>query len=388
MKDKRIFPISVLEQSADGVLVEGSGPAGILYLSVLLAVMAVFILSFHVTVSVNVSAPGIIRPRQDHVAVTAGYSGYASGYGLYVNRHVEAGDTLLTVRSDLILVQWQSLQDRRTELQNMIWDLHELSNVQSGHVRLKSPVYKKELSYYMSQTYETESRRNIAGKAYERSRSLFEAGIIPLSEFEAVEGQYMDAVNAVSSFQSGQKRRWQSDLEGYMAELRNVETRIGEMDIQSAQTVVLSPVSGTIVQLQPLAEGAYITAGQCLMEISPDGDLIAECYVSPKDIGYFHEDMEGRLQVSSYKYTEWGMLDVSVSEVSDDVTVSADGTESFYRVYCRLAQDHLCLRNGTIGPVRKGMTVNGNFIITRRTAFQLLYDRIDDWINPNTVRNE
>ena len=33
--------------------------------------------------------------------------------------------------------------------------------------------------------------------------------------------------------------------------------------------------------------------------------------------------------------------------------------------------------------IKKGMTLQARFYVTRRTLFQLLYDKADDWLNPN-----
>lgn len=385
MKNRIIFPVSVLNQSTESVLGE-KGPSGVLYLTVILSVAAAFLASFDVTVSVNAQAVGIIRPRQDHIAVSAGASGYCSACPFQTDSHVERGDTLFVVRPDLVLVQLPALKQRQRELRDMTSDLIDLSNGVYTHMR--SNVCSDDLRYYLSLRDEAVCRLEIAEKAYERSRKLSDAGLIPLSDFETVEGQMLEARGALESLETRQMLQWRSDLEKYVNELRDVDMQIDDVSVRASQTVVLSPADGTVVQMQPVTEGTYVTSGQCLMEISPDGDLIAECHVDAMDIGYFHEGMHGRLQVAAYKYTEWGMLDVTVMEISDDIALSQDGTESYYRVYCRLESDHLSLKNGTVGPLMKGMAVNGNFIITRRTVFQLLYDRIDDWINPNTANNE
>ena len=66
----------------------------------------------------------------------------------------------------------------------------------------------------------------------------------------------------------------------------------------------------------------------------------------------------------------------------DDVSISADGKQSFYRIYCVLDSDHLTLKNGFKGFIKKGMVVNANFIVASRTVFQLIYDKVDNWLNP------
>jgi HlyD family secretion protein len=38
--------------------------------------------------------------------------------------------------------------------------------------------------------------------------------------------------------------------------------------------------------------------------------------------------------------------------------------------------------------IKKGMTVQVRFLVTRRTLFQLLFDKADDWLNPNRIPDE
>jgi HlyD family secretion protein len=91
--------------------------------------------------------------------------------------------------------------------------------------------------------------------------------------------------------------------------------------------------------------------------------------------------MTVRLQIAAYNYNEWGLLDAKVLRVSDDVVIT--GEQAHYVVVCRLAKAHLELPNGYRGDLRKGMNVQARFIVARRSLWQLLYDKIDDWINPH-----
>ena len=34
------------------------------------------------------------------------------------------------------------------------------------------------------------------------------------------------------------------------------------------------------------------------------------------------------------------------------------------------------------GLLKKGMNFSAHFIIARRSLFELLYDKVDDWVNP------
>ena len=51
-------------------------------------------------------------------------------------------------------------------------------------------------------------------------------------------------------------------------------------------------------------------------------------------------------------------------------------------VKCKLLTDTLTLKNGYCASIQKGMTLTARFRLTQRTLWQLLYDRMDDWMNP------
>jgi len=388
MKDRQIFPVSVLEQSSDQIFNERNRLSGVLYLTTLFMVVGAIIAINFIFIDVNVTSLGVIKPKEDHTIIATTSSGFVSDCKLVPNAYVREGDTLLVIRSEQFTVKLPALEKRKEELSDLIYDLQNLTTRSPYSVQLRSPMYKQDVLYYIAQWNEADAKRKQAKQAYERSKKLYDAQVIPISEFEPVELEYSQSENAIRTLTGYQKRQWQSDLIGYETELRDIETQIAQIDIQNSETVILAPVTGTIQQTQTLYDGSFLTSGQQIAEISPDGSLIAECYIQPKDIGYMKKGMTGKVQVSAFNYTEWGMLQSEVKEIFDDISVSADGAQSFYKVYCELDSDHLTLKNGYEGYIKKGMTVSTNFIVTRRTVFQLLYDKIDKWLNPNILKED
>ncbi|MDO5322072.1 MAG: HlyD family efflux transporter periplasmic adaptor subunit [Bacteroidia bacterium] len=245
----------------------------------------------------------MIKPREDHTVITTTSSGFVEAHNLSSNLHVNEGDTLLVIKSELITSKLPMLEKRKGELEDLITDLQNLTRKSPYSVKLRSPVYKQDVLYYIAQWNEADVKRKQTKSAYERSLKLFEANVIPLSEFEPVELSYQQAENAIRTLTSYQKRQWASDLIQYENELRDIDTQIEQICIQDTETVVCSPVTGTIQQAQALFDGSYVSAGQQILEISPDGDLVAECYVQPKDIGYMTLGMNGRVQVTAFNYT-------------------------------------------------------------------------------------
>ena len=73
--------------------------------------------------------------------------------------------------------------------------------------------------------------------------------------------------------------------------------------------IVLAPISGEIIQSSDIQLGSIVSPGQRIAEISPDGELVATCFVKPADIGLINEKQKVRIQVDAFNYHEWGMID-------------------------------------------------------------------------------
>lgn len=53
-----------------------------------------------------------------------------------------------------------------------------------------------------------------------------------------------------------------------------------------------------------------------------------------------------------------------------------------------MERDYLQLKNGRVGRLKKGMTVSAHFMVTRRSLFDLLYQKMDSWANPRQYESE
>lgn len=53
-----------------------------------------------------------------------------------------------------------------------------------------------------------------------------------------------------------------------------------------------------------------------------------------------------------------------------------------------MERDYLQLKDGRTGRLKKGMTVSAHFMVTRRSLFDLLHQKMDSWVNPKQYVNE
>lgn len=141
-------------------------------------------------------------------------------------------------------------------------------------------------------------------------------------------------------------------------------------------------------------DSVYVKEGQMLFQtgsllavISPDSTLYAEIYVSLRNIGHISKDMPVHIQIGSFNYNEWGTVAGKVTEISSDFMTDASGSKVFYIVKCSMDRDFLMRKNGVKGLLKKGMPVSAHLMIARRSLFNLLYQKMDDWANPSQYQN-
>lgn len=98
------------------------------------------------------------------------------------------------------------------------------------------------------------------------------------------------------------------------------------------------------------------------------------------DIGYIEKGQKVQVQADAYNYQQWGLLSGEVTEILPDIVEM--NSQPYFRVRCTMNRNYLELSNGYKGYMKKGMTVTGRFHLTRRSLAQLLFDEIDNWMNP------
>lgn len=391
---KQIFPTDIIENSSEKLIKDNHVSTHVIYTIVLVVIVIAFMLSFIVKVDVNVTAMGIAKFPGERVIVNSPYSSFVDDIYVRENSKVGVGDTILLLNADQIQNEQTKYTYRLREVSEYIRDLKcligfDVKAPDVSGLQLLTPAYRKSLSYYQSQYFELKSKFQSVEVSYLRNEKLFQYGDISKAEFDKVKAEYDNSRIAIDLLVNRQISDWQSDLDGYIMEYRELSTHIKQLNLEYKESVVSSPVAGIIQRIEGIDRGSFVQQGQKLFEISIDRQLYAECLISPKDIGYIHAGQEVRMQVDAFNYNDWGSLSGEVVEVFNDITLvqTQEGLRPFFKVLCSIDTPYLVLKNGYKGELKRGMTMNCRFIITKRTIFQLLYDKVDDWINPNRVRN-
>ncbi len=180
-----------------------------------------------------------------------------------------------------------------------------------------------------------------------------------------------------------QVSQWEADLSSHRLSLTQLRAEEAQLLKERDLYMLRATVAGTVQQWAGKYEGSFVQAGEALGVLSPDSALLVECYVRPADMGLLKVKQQVLLQVDALNYREWGLARGVVQEIAKDFTVMNE--QPVFKVKCRLETLSLRLKNGYEARLQKGMSLQARFVVTRRTLAQLVFDKVDDWLNPNSL---
>ena len=377
-----LLPSELISNSIDAYISKHPTKSQKIYWVVLAAVIVAFVSLPFIYIDVSVQDAGIVRPATEKTEIKASITEFVDSVYISEGSKVNQGDTILTFRANASNYKIQYHQSRLTDLQQHIHDLQSLSKGKKPDV-FYSDTRRQEYLYFQKQENEYETNLSIATKEYERNKSLFEKKVISEEEFDRYSFEYTKANNQLASLSDNQLSKWQTDLNTYHNLYDEMSSNLKLEEKEKDLYVVTSPVSGTMEQFRGIYKGSNIQAGTSLAIISPDSTLFIEIYVSPRNIGYLERGMPVTVKVGSFNYNEWGTIDGKVMDISSDFFADPATGGAYYKVKCSMDTDFLMHRKGMKGNLKKGMTVSAHFMITRRSLFELLYQKMDDWVNPS-----
>jgi len=278
-----------------------------------------------VTVDVYVSASGVIRPIVEKHALRVGVDGVVEFVTLEPASTVERNQVVLRIRARPTEAQQKTLAANLTHAQQDAGDLTYLLSRSGNRSAGRDAL---ETSVHLQQARELEARPDEIDIRIDSGRE----------ELDRLE--------------------------------RLAHTR--------ALHEVRSPVRGTLEEVVSLSPGSFVRAGTRLAVVSPDRELVAEVLVAQSDMGFIRLGEPVLLSVHAFNAREWGVIEGRVESIEGDAFDSRAGPA--FRVRASMDRSFLELPNGHRGLLRKGMTLEARFLVTRRTLFQLLGDRVQDWI--------
>lgn len=381
-----LLPHEWIENSIETYIYQHNTKSQKIYWVVLVAITLTLVSLPFISVDISVQGNGIVRPVTEKTEIKAPISELVDSVYVKEGDQINKGDIILRFRTNNIDYKITYQANRLNDYEAHLYDLGYLAKG-SRPQTFRSPVRQQEYTYFIKRKKELETSLSQAEKEYKRNKILFDKKVISEEEYDKYYYQYQSQQNELASLIESQLSTWQADRNSYHNSYNEMNTSVKQQEKDKDLYIVRCPVSGTIDQFSGVYRGSSIQAGQSLAVISPDSTLCLEVYVTPRNIGFLKVGMPINAQIESFNYNEWGTLKGEVKEISSDFLTDGQGN-AFYKVKCTMDRDYLMLKSGQKGRLKKGMTVNAHFMINRRTLFDLLYQKMDDWANPSQYDRE
>lgn len=333
-------------------------------------------------VDVTVQSRGVITSQHKTTTITSPQTAKVIKVNLKENLKVEKGDTLLVLHQEGLKKEQFLNEQQITQQRVFLSDLNLIIN-KEGIGTLQSELYKKQWSDFLSAEKKYERKINKLKVDFDRTSELYSDGVVALSDFQQDSFKLKEVEDELLLLKTSTNARWENEAKVIVESVHQLKVQNEQLKQQQSQYLITAPYNGSIIAFNGVAVGGFVNENEVLAQLSPYSGLVAECYVSPSDIGFIRKGMPVRFQVDTYDYNQWGLLDGQVLEVANDVTLNKG--EYVYLIRCQLSNDYLQLGSGTKGALKKGMSITGRFFITQRSLFQLLFDKVDDWFNPKII---
>ena len=383
-----LIPSNIANYTLEYYLVKVTVRSRIIYWIIIGTVVSALALLPFIYVDVSIQARGYFQSDIERQIIYTPFNGKIIYSAVRKGEQVKKGDTLLVIESESMKALQISLNQRIAENDASINDLLILTG-------LDSIDFKHSDIGFITKRYQTEyinvsNQEKIQFQKYrkkktehERNELLYNQEIIPKAEFENslfILGSEKDNLNQILLYQ---KSLWQSDLTIRRNEGVKLYADLRQCNEELSNRIILAPTSGEILQSADIQTGSIVSNGQRIAEISPDGDLVASCFVKPEDIGLINMKQKVKIQVDAFNYHEWGMLPCDIIDISDDIIVE-NGSSVYFRIKCKPDRRFLSLKNGKTAFIKKGMSFNARIVVIQRSLYHLLFDKADKWFNPYT----
>lgn len=389
---RQLHPPAVIQHTTEAYLPQVAVKGQLIYCSVALAIVAALVSLPFIHTEVSVQSSGMIRTVAERNELRPLVAGTVAEVLVRDNQPVRQGQPMIRLQTEVLDTKLRLNRSQQSEKLLQIRDLDRLTRANRQHLLtvsgLQSPLVRQQYEQFrflLTENTQTQTKRK---RELDVTRQLYDDKVLARQEFEDKEYAYKTAVAQYASQIERQVSDWQSALSQHQLALDELRAQERQLHNERNLHTIKAPVAGTVGQLGGRYAGSYVQPGEVLGVVSPDANLLVECYVSPKDIGLLRPGMIARMQIDAFDYNQWGLAQGKVTEVSNDIVMMDNGPSArqpVFKVKCRLDRPYLTLKEGYRGNLKKGMTLRARFVVTERSLFDLLYDNADDWLNPKNT---
>jgi HlyD family secretion protein len=353
---------------------------------IIMIVSSISILPF-IYFDISVKASGILRPKDERTEVKSMLSGIIDTIFYKEGGQVEKGNVIFRLVNNTLLPRKLLNTYELACRAQFIHDLQLLTA--TTHISqpiipdLQSPLYKQQISRFIYQMSEHQAAVRKVEMEMNIDNMLIKDRIISPKEHFDKKMEMVRLIAARNAFKDEQMSIWQEQLDRYKLEYSQLQTAQKQLCEEERRLEVRAPVSGFLLGIYSQYSGGFLQAGEAFCIISPETNLIAECYIPAQKMSFLKVNQMAKFRIDAFDYNQFGVIGGKVSSIDNDFTLIDN--QPVFKVRCVLDSTKLSLKNGFSAVLKKGLTIQGRFVISRRSAWQLLFDTLDNWLDPTST---
>lgn len=159
--------------------------------------------------------------------------------------------------------------------------------------------------------------------------------------------------------------------------LAQIDSEVSQANLNLEYQQLRASEAGVIFDLQASKTGFVANPSQTLLKIVPNDALVAEVYITSKDIGFVKEGMSADVRIDSFDFSEFGDIQGKLVSIGKDA-LEPDEKQQFYRfpASIRLESQTLAVNERELS-LRSGMTVSVNIVVKeKRRVISLLAESL------------
>jgi membrane fusion protein, peptide pheromone/bacteriocin exporter len=337
---------------------------------------------FFIRVYISVHCGGIIRPSMERIELRSAVSGTIDQVYFKDGDSVGSRQLVLRLRDGISAPRNEKISSDISDCRHWIRDLgwltaegREDADLAAG---LVTDLYKGQAERYLNRKQEQMVSLRKAAKEVEMNRTLASDRVISPKEFYDLQWQLEKISLAYKAFCQEQRTAWQQELIKYRSALDQFQLQERELKNSAETYEIRTPLAGIVQGISTSYPGSHVQANDVICSVSPEGPVIGECYVSSRDIGFIRRGQAVRFRIDAFDYNYFGVTTGKVLSIDNDFSLV--GNNPVFRIHCGFDSCQLHLRTGFTGYLKKGLTFQARFIVGSRTAWQLLFEKLGDWI--------
>lgn len=379
---KSIFPKEILDYTSELYRYNFLKRSQAIYMILLISLLLIGVALPFIKIDLYTTSPGMIRPSKARNLITSPINGKINDVRIVENSSVKEGDTLVVLDDSSISQELVLIEEQTDTLKLYIQDLklmcHDLMVPSDS---LSTTLGKSLFQQYEQKLKDLQEKWHRHVSSFERQNHLYKKGVIAKIEFETSAYELEKSRNELLYFKKNQISLWQNELHQKKSDLRAVQSKLLSLKKNKDLHYIISPATGNIQEFKGFDRNNFLYTGTAIAEISPQTDLMVECYVSPSDIGQIKKNQPVKFQIDAFDHARWGTATGQIVRINQDISKVND--IPMFKVLCSINETGLFLNKKINGSFQKGMTLTALFFIENRSLFQLLFDKLDDWYDPS-----